>query len=132
MRELTCIVCPIGCSLKIEGTAESGGTESLTITGNKCSRGSVYAREEILSPKRTVTATCSINLPAGSPGMRSLAAPRRIPVKSSLPCPREKINDLLANIYSLKVNLPVKAGDKLLTDWKGSGIDIVAVRSLEP
>jgi CxxC motif-containing protein len=38
--------------------------------------------------------------------------------------------ELLEDIYSLKPSLPVKAGDRLITDWKGSGIDVVAVRSL--
>ena len=122
---LTCIVCPIGCSL----SAEDGS--ALTVTGNRCPRGAVYAQEEIRAPKRVITATCGIVLPPeGAASRRGLTAPRRLPVKTSAPCPKEKINELLADVYRLKVNLPVKAGAKLITDWKGSGIDVVAVRSL--
>jgi CxxC motif-containing protein len=51
-------------------------------------------------------------------------------VKTQQACPRERINDLLADIYKTRVCLPVKAGDVVITDWKGSGINVVAVRSL--
>ena len=133
MRELTCIVCPIGCSLMVEEIPAAGeGAPVLSVTGNRCPRGITYAQEEIRAPKRVVTATCGISFPPGETGARrSLTAPRRLPVKSSAPCPKEKINELLEDIYRLRVNLPVKAGEKLITDWKNSGIDVVAVRSLE-
>ncbi|MCL2478494.1 MAG: DUF1667 domain-containing protein, partial [Treponema sp.] len=92
-------------------------------------RGAAYAREEILSPKRIVTATCGFISPEGN-NEKSLTALRRIPVRTNVPCPKERINELLADIYRLKPVLPVKAGDKLITDWKGIGIDVVAVRSV--
>ena len=152
MRELTCIICPMGCSLSVEVASEEGSVPNsspgsgLTITGNRCPRGAVYAQEEIRAPKRMVTATCRIDLPAcevadkaaggaanevcPSRSLTSLTAPRRLPVKTNVPCPKEKINELLEDIYRLKVNLPVKAGQKLIADWKNSGIDVVVVRSL--
>ena len=143
MRELTCIVCPIGCSLSVDffsAEEDASGAKNdqqvFKITGNRCPRGAVYAREEIFAPKRVVTATCGIALNAqnshpGNSAWNSLTAPRRVPVKTSTPCPKEKISELLGDIYSLKVSLPVKAGDKLIADWQGRGIDVVAVRSLE-
>ena len=131
MRELTCIVCPIGCSLFVDNDQHV-----FKITGNRCPRGAVYAREEIYAPKRVVTATCGIafderNSPPPSPAWSSLTAPRRVPVKTSTPCPKENITELLGDIYRLKVSLPVKAGETLIRDWQGRGIDVVAVRSLE-
>jgi CxxC motif-containing protein len=119
MRSLTCIVCPIGCSLEVD---ESSGFDALSVTGNKCPRGAAYAVEEIRAPKRTVTATCAINGEA--------ASIRRAPVKTSSPCPREKIPALLDDIYKVNITLPVKAGDIVIADWNGSKIDIVAARSL--
>ena len=122
MAELTCIVCPVGCSLTVsEG---GGGLAELTVSGNRCPRGVVYAREEVRFPKRVVTATCAIS--GGDP----LRAPRRLPVKTSVPCPREKISALLEDIYNTQVSLPVKAGDTVIADWKGCGIDVVASRSV--
>jgi CxxC motif-containing protein len=107
----------------------------LGVSGNRCKRGAVYAQEEIRAPKRTVTATCAIaEDPAGSvPDAlkgRSEYAPRRIPVKTTSPCPRERINELLGDIYRLSIKLPVKAGDPLIEDWRGTGIKVVAVRDL--
>jgi CxxC motif-containing protein len=57
--------------------------------------------------------------------------PRRLPVKTSVPCPKERIDELLKDIYALKVKLPVQGGTVLLANWKGTGIDVVAVRALD-
>ena len=121
MKELTCIVCPRGCSLVVNGTEDN--PSALTVTGNRCPRGAVYAQEEICFPKRVVTATCTS-------GGKELHTLRRIPVKTSVPCPKDKIPELLADIYGIKVTLPVRAGDILIADWNGSGIDVVASRSV--
>ncbi|GHV86809.1 molybdopterin oxidoreductase [Spirochaetia bacterium] len=142
IRSLTCIVCPIGCALSVEEGEKGGdGFPVLTITGNRCPRGAVYAKEEIRAPKRVVTATCAIvgevhSVTAGSTAEnvaahRGMYAPRRVPVKTAEPCPREKINALLADIYKTKVKLPIKAGDPVIADWQGSGINVVAVRTLD-
>jgi CxxC motif-containing protein len=117
----------MGCRL----TAEERSGESpdgLTVTGNRCPRGAVYAREEIRAPKRVVTATCvfgGAELPCRSPDIR------RLPVKSAVPCPKERISALLSDIYRLRLAPPVKSGDVVLSDWQGTGIDVVAVRTVE-
>jgi CxxC motif-containing protein len=108
----------MGCSLEVGGEGDN-----LSVTGNRCPRGAVYALEELRAPKRTVTATCPID------GRDAAGAERRVPVKTAVPCPREKIPALLADIHKMKVKLPVKAGDVVLADWKGEGIDIVATRT---
>jgi len=119
MRNLTCIVCPVGCSLAVEEAAQSG---ELTVTGNRCRRGLVYAQEEIHAPKRTVTATCALH--------GANHAIRRIPVKSAAPCPKEKIPELLRDIYRVKMEVPVRRGDTVIADWMGLGIDVVATRTV--
>ena len=121
MRELTCIVCPMGCSIVVDGAEDN--PSALSVTGNRCPRGAVYAQEEICFPKRVVTATCT----SGGSEQHAL---RRIPVKTNIPCPKEKIPSLLADIYGTKVTLPVHAGDIIIADWNGSGIDVVASRSV--
>jgi CxxC motif-containing protein len=124
MRTLTCIVCPIGCTLTV------GEEPELPVTGNRCPRGAVYALEEIRSPRRVVTATCGIagGITGGSGAGE--AGLRRVPVKSSAPCPKENIPELLADIYKTRVTLPVKAGDAVITDWRGTGLDVLAVREI--
>lgn len=127
MRELTCIVCPIGCRLSVEEAADG----RIAVTGNRCARGPAYAEEEVRSPKRVVTATCRV-LRSGkqlNPGAE-LAAPRRLPVRSSVPCPKEQVAELLADIYAAAVKLPIERGTVVIENWKGRGIDVVAARSL--
>ena len=53
-REMTCIVCPMGCTLKVE-LSDKG--EVLKVSGNNCKRGAVYAEAECTNPQRTVTST---------------------------------------------------------------------------
>ena len=129
MKELTCIICPAGCPLVAEENITPDGVSAVKITGNRCPRGMVYAQEEICAPKRTVTATCAAVFEKDAVG-RSPYAPRRVPVKTSTPCPQEKIPALLADIYGTKVTLPVKLGDVIIADWNGSGLDVVATRSI--
>jgi len=123
MRNLTCIVCPIGCSLDVDD--DPAAPDSLSVKGNRCPRGEVYAREEVRSPKRVVTATCRIEGEVGSAG-----SVRRVPVKTASPCPREIIPALLGDIYKTTVTLPVKAGDVLIAGWKGGEINVIATRTI--
>ncbi|MDR2730091.1 MAG: DUF1667 domain-containing protein [Treponema sp.] len=118
MRNLTCIVCPIGCSLEVEDNSETPA-ENLSVTGNRCPRGAVYAREEVRAPKRVVTATC-----------KTSANQTRVPVKTTSPCPREKILALLQDIYKTKVTLPVKTGDVIINNWNGENINVAATRNI--
>ncbi len=53
IKDLTCIVCPMGCSLKVE----LEGKKVLSVTGNTCPRGEKYAVAEFTNPERTVTTT---------------------------------------------------------------------------
>jgi CxxC motif-containing protein len=124
-EELVCIVCPVGCSLVAEEGAAADGLPALTVTGNRCPRGAAYAREEVQAPKRTVTATCAI-----SGNDKERYALRRVPVKTNIPCPKEKIPALLADVYRAQINLPIKAGDTVIANWQNSGIDVVATRSV--
>ena len=55
-REMTCIVCPKGCTMKIE----LEGKEVLSIEGHTCKRGEVYARNECVAPMRTLTTTAAV------------------------------------------------------------------------
>lgn len=135
-RNLTCIVCPLGCRLTVTDPAETGDASAgsaLVVSGNRCARGAAYAEEEIRAPKRMVTATCRIASAgtAGAGGAGRFDRPRRVPVKSSAPCPREYVDELIADIYALSVGAPVARGARLIENWKGRGIDVVAARSIE-
>jgi CxxC motif-containing protein len=113
-KELTCISCPIGCAM----TAEFQADGSISVTGNQCSRGEQYARDELVDPRRVVTATC-----------RTISAAHpRMPVRSREPCPKDLIPGVLEEIYKMQVTLPVRQGD-LLGNFHG--VEVIATRSIE-
>ncbi len=116
-REMICISCPVGCRLDVE-LAEN---EELRVTGNRCPRGFEYAKEEVFSPKRMVTATCRVtggHVP-------------RLPVRTTEPFPVERIGELLDKIYALDVEAPVTIGDVMIADACETGIDVIASRSVK-
>jgi CxxC motif-containing protein len=127
-EELICITCPMGCHLEVE-RLDNG---ELAVTGNRCVRGVRYANEELLAPRRVVSATAALagGAVAGAARLRDLAMVSRLPVRTSVPFPRNDVPGLLEAIYELKVELPVARGDVLIKDYKGSGVDVIATRTL--
>jgi CxxC motif-containing protein len=115
-KQMICISCPLGCNLKVN--LEADGV--IKVTGNQCSRGESYGIEEALSPKRVVTATAKTNAPSA----------KRLPVKTNAPLPRELIEELLNEIYSMEVKLPVRKGDIVLKNIRGTGVNLIATRSM--
>ena len=116
-RELVCIACPVGCRLQV--LQEENG--EIRVSGNQCEKGDTYGREELLAPKRVVTATVRL---AGS-------TLRRLPVKTHRPLPREHIAALLEAASRLRVSAPVARGQVLLADFLGTGVDLVATRTVK-
>ena len=113
-RELTCIVCPVGCRV----TVEIEGAE-MRVSGNQCKRGDAYCRQEVSCPMRTVT-----SLVAVSGGEHPLC-----PVKTSHAIPRAKIADVLAILRTMRVKTPVAFGYIVVAIMAGPGADIVATDS---
>jgi len=147
MSEMICITCPMGCHLHIERLSET----EISVSGNRCHRGEAYAKEEILSPRRVVTATCAIATEGESPATSSaspkaasetvgavfdaaqsqdLYRPRRVPVRTTAAFPKEKIPELLSRIYAVKLRLPVERGSVVLSDVLGTGIDVIVTRTM--
>ena len=89
------------------------------MSGNRCPRGEIYGREEMLSPRRVVTATVRTDAEEA----------RRLPVKTTAALPREWIDELLAELYRMEVRLPIGRGEVIIPNVKGSGIDVVATRT---
>ena len=106
-RELTCIGCPMGCPLIV--TMEAG--EVISVTGNTCKRGDVYARKEVTNPTRIVTSMVS--------------------VKTKEDIPKGKIFACVKALKSVEIPAPVHIGDVLVEDVAGTGVDIVATKNVE-
>ena len=110
---LTCIVCPVGCSLNID--------EEGHVSGNHCKRGLAFAKSETTNPTRVVTTTIAIEG----------AIYRRLPVVSSQPVPKSKMMEFVKAVQLIKVEAPVSCGDVILSDVLGLGIDVIASRTLK-
>ncbi len=124
MSEMICITCPMGCHLSIERPSE----REIVVSGNRCPRGEKYAREELLSPKRVVTATCRAFAPAGASS--GADRPRRIPLRTNAAFPKERVPELLKVIYGLELRLPVQRGQVAIADALGTGIDVLVARTM--
>ncbi len=111
-RELNCIACPLGCLI----TVEYEGKEVLSVTGNTCKRGEAYARQEIVNPERSIHSTVKVT------GGRHPV----VPCKTSVPIPKEKIFDVMAEINGVTAQAPITIGQVLIPNVCGTGADIVA------
>ena len=116
-RELTCIGCPMGCPLIV--TMEAG--EVISVTGNTCKRGDVYARKEVTNPTRIVTSTVRVS--GGDADMVS--------VKTREDIPKGKIFDCVKALKGIEVPAPVHIGDVILKNVANTGVDIVATKNVE-
>lgn len=115
-QKLTCIGCPLGCSLElmiIDGQLQE-------VNGNNCPRGEDYARQEFSDPRRMVSTTV-----ACTSGLWP-----RLPVKTAEAIPKDRIMEVVRQLHRMEVTAPVKLGQTLVTDVAGTGIAVVATRSL--
>lgn len=115
-RELVCIGCPLGCPL----TVELDGDEVVSVSGNTCKRGDVYARKEVTNPTRIVTS--SVKVEGGT-----LAA---VSVKTKEDIPKGKIFDCVTALKDVVVKAPVHIGDVVLADVAGTGVDVIATKNV--
>lgn len=115
-RDLICIGCPMGCMMTV--SMENG--EVVSVTGNTCKRGDVYARKEVTNPTRIVTSSVRVTggvLPVVS-------------VKTREDIPKGKIKDCMKALEQVTVTAPIHIGDVLLTDVAGTGVDIIATKEM--
>lgn len=112
-QTLTCIVCPSGCRIRVE---ENGG-----ISGYQCKRGLEHARNEVSNPMRMLTSTVAV----------TGADFNLLPVISSAEVPKKMLRLCLQAVYGLRVQAPIRAGSVIVRDICGTGVDILAARTVQ-
>ncbi|MFW5800917.1 MAG: DUF1667 domain-containing protein [Spirochaeta sp.] len=115
-RRMICISCPIGCRLTV-----SAEGDSLSVQGNQCRRGEIYANEEWFAPKRILTTTCRVQ---GSPLLV------RVAVRTTAALPVEHINPLLQELHSMTLSAPLPIGSVVAENVKDTGIDVITSHSV--
>jgi CxxC motif-containing protein len=113
-KNLTCIECPLGCSLAID--VENG--KVITVSGNKCPKGETYARSEIENPMRVLT-SCVL-----AEGLEV----KMVPVRTDKPIPKSRILDAMVEIKKARVTRAVTVGDVITENIFGSGANVIATR----
>ena len=115
-KEITCIVCPIGCKILVK----TDGSKFEALDGFKCKRGIEYAKSEALDPRRMLTTSVLV-----IDGEWPLVS-----VKSSKPVPKDKLFSVLSEIKKAEVKAPVKLGQVVVKDIAKTGINIVATKEV--
>lgn len=113
MKELTCIVCPVGCHLSVD--------DGLKVIGNRCPRGEKYAIVEMTHPTRMITTTVKTVFESCP----------RLSVKTKEPISKDMMFEVLSLLDDIVVEKHVKIGDVIVHDINHSGVDIVATKSIQ-
>jgi CxxC motif-containing protein len=116
-HELICINCPMGCHLEV---IELENGEWL-VKGNQCPRGKSYAIKELTAPTRVLSTTVIINH-----GFLN-----RLPVRTNIGLPKEKLFDAMNVINHVVVDAPIKRGDVIIKNILGTGVDVISSRSMD-
>lgn len=113
MKELTCIVCPRGCRLKVD--------DNMEVTGNACPRGKMYAINELTNPTRTITSSIRVsNRPY-----------TLVSVKTDKPVPKDKMFDVMKEIDKLSIEAPTRIGQIVLPNVLGTDANIVITKDID-
>ena len=114
-NNLICVVCPVGCRMKVTGTPED-----LKVEGNLCDKGITYAYDEITNPLRMVCTTAKIE-----GGIHSV-----IPVRTDKPIPDKYKLEVVKEVNKLTLTSPIKMGDIIISDLFNTGVNIIAERDM--
>ena len=119
---LTCIICPMGCSMEVEvETNASGQKKVLSVKDNGCKRGEQYAAKELQNPTRTLTTTIKVE-GGGLP---------LVPGKTAGEVPKESLLQCMEVVRRASCKAPVKRGDVLIYDLLGTGVNVVACADIK-
>ncbi len=111
---ITCIECPIGCTIEVG--VENG--KVLSVVGNACPRGKMYAENEVICPKRVLTST--VRMENG----------KILSVKTDAPVEKAKMFDIMKKINGVHPKGEVKIGD-ILAENIADGANLVAADNSE-
>lgn len=115
-KEIICINCPLGCRVEVNTEIE-GAPE---VSGYGCLRGKEFALQETVEPLRNITSL-----------MRVHGSERPVSVKTSGPVPKRLYFACIGEIFKTEAKLPLHAGDVLLPDILGTGVDILCTQNRE-
>ena len=117
--ELTCVCCPMGCSLLVEKASDA---EATYLSGAGCARGKKYGVREAIRPERVVTTTVFV---AG------VAEPLSVRTSAPVPCKLMGQVVVAAKRAAEACVPPVRTGDVVVRNVCGTGADVIATKDVE-
>lgn len=117
MKRITCILCPNGCKLKVEVS----NMEILSIQGAKCPKGQQFADQEINDPYRNIATSVLVR-----GGEMPLASIRLTSAISKV-----RIFDVMEEIRKAECDAPIVAGQILIKNVLGLGVDVICTKQVE-
>lgn len=112
--EVICTNCPMGCKITLK--IDEKYQKVLSVEGNKCKQGKLYAVEEFMNPTRVLTATVRTS---------SLKTPL-LPVRTTKPIPIGKMKEIMYSIAEIIIKKPLKIGQIIDSNISNMGIDLIA------
>lgn len=117
-KDMICIVCPLGCKLKV--SKDDISQTGYIVEGNKCLRGVDYGIKEMTNPTRVLTTTIRV----------SNASLNRLPVRTLGSIPKDLIIKAMETINKVEVKAPIKVGQVIIKNILDTGVDVIASRSI--
>ena len=111
MKNITCIVCPNGCEISVEG--KEGDWK---ISGNACPKGRVFAINEMTNPLRSICSTVRTTFEDYP----------RLPVRTDREVPKERIFEIMDQINKVIIDNPVHSGDIIIENVLNTGVNIIS------
>ncbi len=110
-QTVTCIICPIGCEIKVTGK----GKDIDKVEGYECKKGIQYAIDEFIDPRRILTTTVKIK------GSRLPV----IPVRSDKPLPKNLLFRCMDILKEVIVEAPTEMGQIVFENILNTGVNII-------
>jgi len=114
VKTITCTVCPNGCTLSIN-------EETLEVTGNKCPRGMMFAKQELTCPKRTICTSVRTTVPNYPV----------ISVRTSCEVEKKLMMDIVKELKNIVIDKPLKIGSVIVKNILNSGADIITTKEMK-
>ena len=114
-EEVTCIMCPLGCSVEVQ----IDGQEVSVKKGCRCKEGMKFVKMEAIFPGRILTTTIRTD----SPDFLLL------PVRSNKEISKEQLVECVRKISEHFIRTPVVLGQTVVENILDLGVDIIACRS---
>ncbi len=106
-RTFNCIMCPLGCELNVEVSASE-----IRVSGNTCSRGETYAKNELTAPMRGFSTLVKYN-----GGV--------VPVKTNGEVPKDKIFNCIEELKKIRLKSKPKFHSVIVKNICNTGVDII-------